>query len=131
MIVVDSSALVDFGLAARDSRDRIVAAFADADWDLVAPHLIDIEVVSAVRRLTLAGVLDAESAAARLESVQSLPVRRYPHVRLVPRIWELRLSVTAGDAAYVALAEALDAPLLTTDRRLARSHGHGATIIAP
>lgn len=131
MIVVDSSALVDLGLGVQGRSARIVAALEDADWNLAAPHLVDIEVVSAVRRLTLAGVLDAEAAAVRLSSVQSLPMRRYPHVRLLPRIWELRASVTAGDAAYVALAEALDAPLLTTDRRLARSHGHGATIIAP
>lgn len=130
MIVVDSSALVDLGLGVRDRAARVIAALEDAAWDLAAPHLVDIEIVSAIRRLTLARVLDAEAAAVRLSSVQSLPVRRYPHVQLLPRIWELRTRVTAADAAYVALAEALDAPLLTTDRRLARSHGHSASIIA-
>ena len=57
-----------------------------------------------------------------------LPVHRHPHDILLPRIWELRRSVTAYDAAYVALAEALDAPLLTRDGKLARSHGHRARI---
>jgi predicted nucleic acid-binding protein len=130
MIVVDSSALVDLGFGVQGRAGRVAAALEDADWDLAAPHLVDIEIVSAVRRLTLARVVDDEAADIRLSSVQSLPVRRYPHVRLLPRIWELRTRVTAADAAYVALAEALDAPLLTTDRRLARSHGHTATIIA-
>lgn len=100
-------------------------------WQLHAPHLLDVEVASAFRRLSQLGELAPAVAETLLEVLVALPLNRYPHTHLLDRIWRLRVTLSAQDAAYVALAEALGAPLVTTDRRLSRSHGHHAEIIAP
>jgi predicted nucleic acid-binding protein len=95
-----------------------------------APDLIGIELLHALRRKEIQGELDraaADEAAARAEAA---PIARMPHRPLLPRIWELRGAITAYDAAYVALAEQLDVPLLTCDARLARANGHRAEILA-
>jgi predicted nucleic acid-binding protein len=102
-----------------------------ADDDLHAPHLLDLEVLNTLRRLVSCGRMSQRSAAGALEDLADMPLRRYPHGPLLARIWELRTHVTAYDGAYIALAEALDAPLVTTDLRLSRAHGHRATIISP
>ena len=81
-----------------------------------------------VRRYAASGDIDADRGRAALADLADFPVHRYPHEFLLPRIWELRNNLTAYDAAYVALAEALDAPLLTRDRRLAAATGHRAQI---
>ena len=94
------------------------------------PHLIDVEVVSALRHLTHHAGLDASVAERALETFGLLRIQRYPMARLLRRVWSLRESLSAYDAAYVALAEALDLPLLTTDRRLGRSRGHLAQIVS-
>ena len=93
------------------------------------PHLLDIEFAQALRRLTLAGELASERAKLTLDLLRDVALVRYRHTPLLSRIWELRSSVSAYDAAYVALAEALDMPLLTCDARLSHSHGHGAKIL--
>ena len=74
------------------------------------------------------GEIDRDRGAAALADLADLPVRRYPHDILLPRVWELRNNLTAYDAVYVALAEALDAPLLTRDKRLAAAAGHHARV---
>jgi len=94
-----------------------------------APPLLDIEFVQALRRLTLAGELQPLQARLLLDIFRDMRIVRHPHLPLLGRMWELRRSLSAYDAAYVALAEALDAPLLTCDAKLARSHGHGAKVV--
>lgn len=130
MIVVDSSALADH-LARRPEGEWVEQQLDAAGWFLHAPHLLDIEVASAFRRLTQAGELAPAVAGTLLDLLGSFPLNRYPHHHLLERVWSLRMTLSAQDAAYVALAEALEAPLLTTDRRLARSHGHRAAIVSP
>lgn len=95
---------------------------------LHAPHLLDIEVAQVVRRYAANGEIDAERGRSALEDLADLPLRRYPHDFLLSRVWDLRDNFTAYDAMYVALAEVLDAPLLTRDKRLAASPGHRARI---
>ena len=95
---------------------------------LHAPHLLDIEVTQVLRRLVRQKEITLARADQALEDLSHLVLERHDHLSLVPRIWQLRDSLTAYDAAYVALAEALDAPLLTSDAKLAGAHGHRATI---
>jgi predicted nucleic acid-binding protein len=92
------------------------------------PHLFDVEVLHALRRHSLRGVLSEEQSRPILTLLRGMKAVRYPHAPLAPRIWELRDNLTAYDAAYVALAEALDAPLVTMDGRLARSPGIRAAV---
>ncbi|HSF03192.1 MAG TPA: type II toxin-antitoxin system VapC family toxin [Solirubrobacterales bacterium] len=127
MIVVDASAIVELLLQA-DRAAAVRFRLARADESLHAPHLLDVEVVSAVRRYHLGGDLSAQRGREALSDLSALPVTRYPHDVLLPRIWELRHSLSAYNAVYVALAELLDAPLLTLDRRLASARGHQAQI---
>ncbi len=126
MIVVDASALLEALLrtpAAEAVTDRLFAP----GQTLHAPHLIDLEVAQVIRRYVAAGDIAAQRGREALIDLADLSLRRYPHDLFLPRIWELRHSLTAYDAAYVALAEALDAPLVTRDRRMA-SAGHQARI---
>ena len=95
---------------------------------LYAPHLLDLEVVQVLRRYSTSGDMDTERGREAMEDLADFPINRYPHDIFLPRIWELRHNLTAYDAAYIALAEALPAPLLTRDRRLASAPGHTATI---
>jgi predicted nucleic acid-binding protein len=121
VIVVDASVLVtalgDDGDDGDRARDRLQGE------RLIAPHLIDIEVTSAWRRLAAAGALDERRAQFALEDLRSLRVDRVPHASLVARCWELRGSLTVYDAVYVALAETMAVPLLTADARLAGASG--------
>ena len=126
MLVVDTSAVLE-ALVARDPPSGLVARLAN-DGDLHAPHLIDVEVLHALRRLNAGGHLSEErSLDARLDFA-ALAVIRYPHIGLADRIWALRQNLTACDAAFVALAEELHVPLVTCDKRLGASAGHFATI---
>jgi predicted nucleic acid-binding protein len=95
---------------------------------LHAPHLIDTEVTHALRRYAATRQIEPARGRAALNHLFDFPLHRNPHDVLLPRIWELRHNLTACDAAYVALAEALDATLLTRDRRLAGSSGHYARV---
>jgi predicted nucleic acid-binding protein len=90
--------------------------------------LLDIEVANALRRLVLRRETSVERAGHALEDLSNLSIHRHSHSALLPRIWELRDAMGAYHAAYVVLAEALGAPLLTCDGKLARARGHGATI---
>lgn len=121
MIVVDASivasALGDDGSDGERARRRL------AGERLVAPELIDLELASAWRRAARAGRLGPRRAGQALSDLADLPLARASHQPLMSRIWELRDNLTPYDAAYVALAEALEAALLTADRRLARAPG--------
>jgi len=120
VIVVDASALLEVLLQTSigsSVEDRLL----DSIHALHAPHLLDIEVVQVLRRLVLARDMDGERAQAALDDFLAFPVHRHAHDILMPRVWALRDNFTAYDAVYVALAEVLDATLLTHDRRLAHS----------
>jgi predicted nucleic acid-binding protein len=129
VIVLDSSAAVEY-LVGSDLGTWVDAQIA-TDPDLHAPHLIDVEVVSALRKLVKRQELAESIAAQALDDLADLDVGRYAHHPFLGRIWELRANVTACDAVYVALAESLDAPLLTTDLRLGRAPGTRATMLTP
>ena len=128
MIVVDASAVLEVLLNTANAVP-IAERLFDEGETLHAPHLIDVEVAQVVRRYARSGALDGARGAQALEDLGDFPISRYPHQPLLPRMWQLRDNVTAYDAAYIALAEALDAPLLTRDTSLARAPGHGARIV--
>lgn len=121
MIVVDASVLAP--ALADDDDDGNRARKRLRGEQLAAPELVDLEVVSTLRRAARSGRLDERRSAQALADLVALPLRRVPHLRLLPRVWELRDNLTAYDAAYVALAEALSALLLTADGPLARATG--------
>lgn len=127
MIVVDASALLEVLLRTQAAPDVERRLFARGQT-LHAPHLLDVEVAQVIRRYAASGDIDGDRGRAALTDLLDFPVRRYPPDVLLPRVWELRKNLTAYDAVYVALAEALDAPLLTRDRRLAGAAGHRARI---
>ena len=127
MIVLDASVALELLLrmpAGVALEERVFAP----DETLHAPHLLDLEVAQVLRRYTLAGEVDSGRCHAALEDLAGLAMTRYPHDFLMQRIWDLRDNLSAYDAVYVALAETLDAPLLTRDRRLANAPGHTARI---
>jgi len=127
LIVLDASALIDLLLRGDGVEGIEERVFAPGET-LHAPHLIDLEVAQVLRRYRLAAELSDARAEIAFADLAALSVQRYPHDVLLPRIWALRHNASAYDAAYLALAEALNAPLLTRDRRLAASHGHRARI---
>ncbi len=120
MIVVDASVLAnvvgDDDAAGQLARARLAAALA-----VSAPDLVDVETVSVLRRRWLAGDLSDERFRSAVDDLRALPITRFPVGPLLVRAFELRANVTAYDACYVALAEALDCPLITADRRLANA----------
>lgn len=126
MIVIDASAVVD--LLLRRNATMLEARLLADCWRLYAPELLDLEVIQVLRRFVHVGELPAERAMQAIEDLEALPIERYPHSPLLHRIWKLRHNLTAYDAAYVALAEALDVPLLTRDVRLAHASGTRAAI---
>lgn len=117
MIVVDAGVLVTGLVDDGSDGDRVRARLGGER--LVAPHLVDLEVISAWRRLSVSGALDARRAQLARDDLAALRIERVAHAPLLDRCWELRGALTVYDAAYVALAELLDATLLTADRRLA------------
>jgi predicted nucleic acid-binding protein len=121
VVVVDASVLVV--ALADDGADGDVARSRLRGVSLAAPELVDLEVASVLRRQHRAGLLDDRRADLALTDLGALPMRRVPHLPLLRRCWELKDNLTAYDAAYVAVAEAFEATLLTGDRRLARAAG--------
>ncbi len=127
MIVVDASALLEV-LLNTPSGPRVARRLFAGGETLHAPHLLDVEVAQVLRCYSLAGQLDSVRGLQALQDLADFPLTRYPHDLFLPRIWELRHNITAYDAVYVALAEALAAPLLTCDAALASAAGHYARI---
>jgi predicted nucleic acid-binding protein len=121
VLVVDASVLTV--ALADDGGDGDAARARLRGEDLAAPELLDLEVASVLRRQMAAAALDARRAELALTDLTVMPIQRAPHLPLLARAWELHENITMYDAAYIALAEALQAPLLTGDRRLARAPG--------
>jgi predicted nucleic acid-binding protein len=123
MLVLDASAVAEL-LLRRPAGEAVAARLREYGFDLHAPQLVDIEVLSALRRVVAAGDASPTRAAEAVTDLLDLPIERYAHGELIPRIWELRENFSAYDAAYLALAEVITdegAPLLTADTRLARA----------
>ena len=141
MIVVDASVLAN-ALADDASDGRVARAALRADIDIGAPDLVDVETTAVLRKRWLAKTLTTGRFRDAIGDLAELAIARYPILPLMARAYELRANVTAYDAAYVALAETLEATLVTADRRLANASGprcdiqliatgrtHGATIL--
>lgn len=126
MLVVDTSAVLG-ALVVRQPAAGLVERLA-RDGDLHAPHLIDTEVLHALRRLTIAGEISEDRATDVRSDFAELALVRYPHQPLSDRVWELRHNLTASDATFVALAETLAVPLVTCDGRLAAAPAHRAHV---
>ena len=127
MIVVDASVMVEVLLGTPTGavgRDRLLGAAETVH----TPHLMDPEVAQALRRHAWEGRISDRRGARALADLRLFPMARYGHDVLLARVWELRHNLSAYDACYVALAEALDAPLATCDVALARASGHRARI---
>jgi predicted nucleic acid-binding protein len=126
VLVVDASVLAT--ALADDGNDGDRARARLSGQTLAAPQLVDLEVTSVLRRLTLSGQLPEQRAAQALDDLVDLPIQRAAHTALLARCWQLRATVTAYDAAYVALAELLDVVLVTADGRLSRAAGPRCTV---
>lgn len=127
MIIVDASVAIELLLQTQSAK-TIKARLSVPGETLHAPHLLDMEVAHVLRRYVMLGEIDSERGQIALVDFSNMRIRKYAHTFLLSRIWRLRNNLRAYDAVYVALAEALDAPLLTRDRRIANAAGHGALI---
>lgn len=127
MIVVDASAVVDLLLQSPGS-DRLAERMLASGESLHAPQLLDVEVAQVLRRHEAAGRLGAARGRLALDLLQAMPITRHGHTHLLRRVWAIRKNLTAYDAVYVALAEALGGTLVTRDERLASAPGHRARV---
>jgi predicted nucleic acid-binding protein len=127
MIVLDASAAVDW-LLQTSAGQSIEKRIYSRKETLHAPHLLDLEVTQVLRRLALQGAVPVRRADEAVRDLLDLRITRYPHLVLLPRIWQLRHNLSAYDAAYIVLAEKLGAALVTRDDRLASASGHAAAI---
>jgi predicted nucleic acid-binding protein len=127
VIVLDASAAIEWLLQspAGIKIDRRIFSVSES---VHAPHLLDVEVAQVLRRYVREKLITAQRGREALEDLGDLQLNRYPHEFLIPRVWELRTTLTAYDAVYVALAELLDAALVTCDRRIASASGHSANV---
>lgn len=129
MIVVDASAMLEF-LLQTPLGARVEARLFRDEEEFHSPHLLDVEVTQGLRRLVRSGEVSATRAAEAIEDLSDLDLHRHAHLNLLTRAWQLRENVTAYDAMYVALAESLDATVITCDSPLAKAPGHRARIEA-
>lgn len=126
MIVLDASAAIEW-LLQSPAGTRVDKRIFSSE-SLHAPHLLDVEVAQVLRRYVREKMITAQRGQEALEDLGDLSLNRYPHDFLIPRVWELRATLTAYDAVYVALAELLGAPLLTCDGKIASASGHSANV---
>jgi predicted nucleic acid-binding protein len=126
VIVVDASALLEVLLQTESA--EVVETRVFGSSTLHAPHLLDLEISQVLRRYERVGDLSALRGRAALDVLGGFRIERYPHYLFLSRVWSLRANATAYDACYLALAEALDAPLVTRDHRLASVPGHSARV---
>ena len=131
MIVLDSSALIDYLLATPEKGTWVREQILRAGWRIHAPHCIDVEVTGVLRREVLRGSLGDAQGSALVDALRDARVRRHSHLPFLRRIWQLRASVTAADAAFVALAESLGVALVTTDASLSRAPGIHCDVVTP
>lgn len=124
-MIIDASAAIEIVMGG--SHGRRIADSIAAESNLAAPEVIDLEVIHSLRKLVRSGKVDAKRARLALSRFFALPTEKYRHMALSGRIWELRDAFSAYDAAYIALAEGLDAPLITCDGRLVRGAETGPT----
>jgi predicted nucleic acid-binding protein len=127
LIVVDASAVLEV-LLNTAAGARVSERFFAAGEALHAPHLIDLEIAQVLRRYWRSGDIDETRGTEALADLEDLPLTRYPHDLLLPRVWELRGNATAYDAAYLALAEMLDIRLVTRDAALRAASWHRAEV---
>ncbi len=128
MLVIDASAAIEILIESETGirwRDKML----NSSESLCAPHLIDVEVMNGLRRLSATRTALAPAAGRAASLFVDLPILRFGHVPLLPRIWALRNNISAYDATYVALAEVLNVPLVTSDAKLAATRGHTAEMI--
>ena len=121
MIVLDTSAIVEFLVGSDPVADRVRATAAGEK--LAAPHAVDLECASALRELVQGSKLPPDEGERALQLLGRMPIRRYGHVPLLTRIWQLRHNMWPYDAAYVALAESLGVVLVTLDAKLEKVPG--------
>lgn len=127
MIVIDASAMLELLMLTERGQRVEARLFRDAE-EIHAPHLLDVEVLQALRRIVQRRDMAPARAEQAIEDLAALGVLRHPHGDLLGRAWALRKCISAYDAMYVALAEALDADLITCDGPLGAAHGHAARI---
>jgi predicted nucleic acid-binding protein len=127
VIVVDASALLEFLLQTALGA-RVEARLFGEEDELHAPHLLDVEIAQGLRRLVRAGEVSSGRAEEAIADLTDLDLHRHAHFDLLGRAWKLRDKISAYDAMYVALAEAIDAPIITCDSPLAKAPGHRARI---
>jgi predicted nucleic acid-binding protein len=125
VLVLDTSAALH-AVAHRPAHPALLARLRDEE--IVAPHLIDLELLEALRGLVRGRQVTADQASDIRSDFEALSITRYAHGGLADRIWELRHNLTAYDASYVALAEILDCPVVTSDARMAKASGHRAEV---
>lgn len=127
MIVVDASALLEF-LLQTSRGERVEARLFREEDELHAPHLVDVEITQGLRRLVRNGEVASGRAGQAIADLTDLDLHRHSHFDLLNRAWKLRDNISAYDAMYVALAEAMEAPIVTCDGPLAKAPGHRARI---
>jgi predicted nucleic acid-binding protein len=127
VIVVDASVIL-YLIAEREPLDRRELLETDASW--IAPSHVDLEVLNALRRYVLLKKLTIAQATTAMGDYLELAIGRHPMEPLIPRIWKLRNNLSAYDAGYLAIAEALSIPFLTRDQKLVSAAGHHATVIS-
>ena len=127
MIVVDASVLAN-AIGDDEEAGRQTRELLSVHRELAAPDLVDVETTAVLRRRWLAGTISDERFEQAIEDLTDIPLARFPTLGLMRRAFELRANVTAYDACYVALAEALDWPLCTADRHLAHASGPRCTM---
>lgn len=125
-LVLDTSVAVELFVRDRPADAALLRRVLTGS--AAAPELLDLESCNVVRKMVLRGELSTEDATDALRDIRESPVLRISHRHLVDRVWQLRDTLTAYDASYVALAELMGAPLLTCDARIAQASGHQAAV---